>query len=148
MVSRRLIVSSAVVGVVLAVGGWLAIYDRPMARQTMTIGGRQLMVDLAITPADQQRGLMGRTSLSEDEGMLFIFPQAAEQTFWMKGMLIPIDIIWIYGGKVTGVTADNKPAEQLSRVLYPSPGPVSAVLEVAAGWAERHGIIVGTAVSY
>jgi uncharacterized membrane protein (UPF0127 family) len=52
-------------------------------------------VEIAQTPEEKMKGLMYRTSLSDDEGMLFVFPQEDFHTFWMKNTFIPLDIIWI-----------------------------------------------------
>lgn len=52
-------------------------------------------VELARTPAEQQLGLMNRTSLSENNGMLFIFPKSGIYNFWMKDTLIPLDMLRI-----------------------------------------------------
>ena len=52
-------------------------------------------VELAITLEEQKHGLMGREYLPINEGMLFIYGQKTVHTFWMKNMLIPLDIIWI-----------------------------------------------------
>src|SRR5439155_8271948 len=67
----------------------------PLTKATVAVdtGERKLSfhVELALTPADQNRGLMFRQSLGTDEGMLFVFDQQSVHTFWMKNTLIPLD---------------------------------------------------------
>jgi uncharacterized membrane protein (UPF0127 family) len=92
------------------------------------------------------RGLGGRESLSDDRGMLFVFPEPGRHAFWMKDMLIPIDIIWISGeGRVVDIqTAQPEPGvpdPQLRR--YNPSADASYVLEVRAGLAAEKGVRVG-----
>ncbi len=92
------------------------------------------------------RGLSGRASLATDGGMLFVFPDVAPRAFWMNEMLIPIDIIWLNGGRVAEVWANAPP---------PAPGEAPAqrrgpdadmVLELPAGAAAAAGLGVGDTV--
>ncbi len=62
---------------------------------TLTLGGKQLTVEIADTPAERARGLMFRKSMPEDHGMLFIFPYDEQLSFWMKNTLIPLSIAYI-----------------------------------------------------
>jgi hypothetical protein len=92
------------------------------------------------------RGLGGRESLPDDRGMLFVFPEPGRHTFWMKDMLIPIDIIWISAdGRVVDVqTARPEPGvpdPQLRR--YNPNGEAKYVLEVRAGLAAEQGVQAG-----
>jgi uncharacterized membrane protein (UPF0127 family) len=92
------------------------------------------------------RGLGGRESLPDDRGMLFVFPQPGRFTFWMKDMLIPIDMIWISDrGQVVDIhTAEPEPGvpdQQLKR--YTPNGEAKYVLEVRAGLAADKGVQVG-----
>lgn len=107
-------------------------------------------VDVADTPALRQKGLSGRESLGKDEGLLFIFSRPSVQRFWMKDMLISIDIIWIQGGEVVGIIENVHPEPGVSVMnltIYSSPVPVDRVFEIPAGVAGEIGITVGDAVS-
>ena len=86
--------------------------------------------------------------MGNDEGMLFIFPSDASPGFWMQGMLIPLDLVWIDGRlNVVGVTANVPPhAGPGSPPLYHPPQPVRYVLEVSAGIADELGIGPGSLV--
>ncbi|HET7755274.1 MAG TPA: DUF192 domain-containing protein, partial [Anaeromyxobacteraceae bacterium] len=103
-------------------------------------------VEVARTPDELARGLMNRTSLAEDAGMLFVFPATEEHTFWMKNTLIPLDMIFISEDRtVVGVVADAAPLTLDAR----SPGVASRyVLEVTGGWAARHGVAPGDRVAF
>jgi uncharacterized membrane protein (UPF0127 family) len=79
--------------------------------------------------------------------MLFVFDGPQTQTFWMHGMLFPIDIIWILDDMVVGVTENAPiPTSQFETPTFSSPSPINRVLEVAAGTALKNGIVVGSKV--
>lgn len=124
----------------------------PPARQTaeITVGDTSLTVDLALTPDQQQLGLGYRNGLEQGTGMLFVFPEAAERTFWMKGMRFCLDIIWIEGAAITGAAENTCPdprgTADPERATFPSGEPVTYVLEVPAGWLSANGYGLGTPV--
>lgn len=103
-------------------------------------------VELAFTPEEQAKGLMHRTSLGEDEGMLFVYPTPVETAFWMKNTLISLDMIFIdEDGKIVRITANTRP---LSLTPRPAPSPVVGVLEINGGRAAELGIQVGDIVTH
>lgn len=111
------------------------------------IGERHILAEYADTPEAMARGLGGRDSLPPDRGMLFRFIVPGVYSFWMKDMRFPLDIVWLHEGRVVGVTADIDPQigasdDELRR--YMPPGPVTDVLELAAGRAEALGIQAGS----
>ena len=107
-----------------------------------------IAVEIADTPASQARGLSNHLPLSENQGMLFIFPERQTREFWMKEMLFPLDIIWLDGNRIVKISA-NLPAEGVTpSKIYSSDSPVNYVLEVNAGWAERAGVKVGELIEY
>lgn len=61
----------------------------------ITIGNKKYKVEIADTPEKQEKGLMGRKSLPEDQGMLFIYDEPQDLSYWMKNTLISLDIIFI-----------------------------------------------------
>ncbi len=106
----------------------------------------EVAVELARTPAEQARGLMGRTSLAEEAGMLFLFDASAPHPFWMKDTLIPLDMIFVDdGGRIVGVAAR---AEPLTLSPRGPAAPSRYVVEVNGGWAERHGVAPGDRVRF
>ncbi len=124
----------------------------PEARRTaeITVGTTPVLVDLALTPDQQQLGLGYRNGLVEGTGMLFVFPESSERSFWMKGMRFCLDIIWIEGGEIAGAAESACPdptgTPDAERETYPSSGPASLVLEMPAGWLRANGYGPGTAV--
>ncbi len=110
-------------------------------------GARHVVaVELARTDAERARGLMHRTSLAPDAGMLFLFDETAEHAFWMKNTLIPLDLIFLAeDGRVTGIVARAVPGDLSPRSAG---GPSRFVLEVNGGWAETHGVAAGDRVRF
>lgn len=105
----------------------------------------------AVVAADDRtrdRGLGGVTRLPPGRGMLFVFERPQSLVFWMKGMLIAIDIIFIHQGRVVKLVSRIQPPTRVGRVLTTGP-PVRAdmVLEVTAGEARRRGVAVGHRVT-
>jgi len=92
-------------------------------------------VEVARTDAEQDKGLMFRTSLPADGGMLFPFEKPRIGSFWMKNTLIPLDMIFIRADGSIDRIAENTIPESLEPVV--SGGEVSAVLELAGGTAAR-----------
>ena len=91
---------------------------------TMTIttaNGRFVYdIEVATTPQQQARGLMYRTSLGVNKGMLFIFPREQMQAFWMANTLIPLDMVFI--DAEARLVSIQREAEPLSRTSRPSEG--------------------------
>jgi uncharacterized membrane protein (UPF0127 family) len=108
-------------------------------------GAPEVRAELAEGEAARERGLSGRAKLEDGRGMLFVYRDHVERTYWMKGMRFPIDIVWIDRGRVSGVERDL-PVPQGDVPLYSSRGPADRVLEVPAGWAARHGVEPGDRV--
>ena len=105
---------------------------------------QRLVVEVADSPDTQTQGLSNRPSLPENTGMLFVFSDYRQRNFWMKEMQFPIDMIWISDTRVVGIEK-NVPTPTSSQLLiYTSPEAVNYVVEVNAGWADRHGISVGS----
>ena len=122
------------------------------ARQVVevTVGDQVLHTELAISGNQQTLGLGYRNSLAENGAMLFVNDGAAPHTFWMKGMRFCLDIIWIEQGQIVGAAENVCPdpvgtADQ-DRARFESPGPVTYILEVNAGWLQDHGYGAGTPV--
>lgn len=115
------------------------------------IGETRINVEIADTDALRERGLSGRESLGENDGVLFIFPSMGIHGFWMKDMRFPIDIVWISNGKIIGIEKDidSQVGAQISelRIYYP-PEPVDKVLEIAAGKSDNLGIKTGDKVEF
>lgn len=100
---------------------------------------------VADTAAHREQGLMFVKQLPEDRGMLFVFPNAARVSFWMKNTFIPLDMIFIRtDGRVDTVAANTTPH---SLDLVTPRGEVQQVLEIKGGLAHKLGIQAGALVS-
>ncbi len=120
-------------------------FVRQMIPMESVIGfpnGKQIFVDIASTRGAQTKGLSGRVSLPENEGLLFVHEKTDYQSYWMKEMLFPIDIIWISDRRVVGFVQEVQPQEP-PLTIYTSPVPVDKVLEVHAGFVQENSIKVG-----
>lgn len=98
--------------------------------------------EIADTPEARQQGLSGRADIPHRYGMLFVFPEPGFHRFWMREMLVPIDILWIEeDGTVAGIEAAVAP-ETYPDTFSP-PIPVTYVLEMRAGESAALGVSVG-----
>jgi hypothetical protein len=103
-------------------------------------------IEIAATPEEQSRGLMFRTTLPANRGMLFPYPAAREITMWMKNTYISLDMVFIRSdGTIHRIEANTEP---LSERIVASSGPASAVLELAAGTAAALGLKAGDKVRH
>jgi hypothetical protein len=109
-------------------------------------GNPTVKIDIEIADNDYERqlGLMNRESMDEMQGMLFIFPEEKFQSFWMMNTLFSLDILFINSQKeIVTIHKNTKPLSELS---YPSSKPAVYVLEVNAGFCERHNVNLGDKV--
>ena len=106
--------------------------------------GMQVRAEIVDTPETLERGLMFRTSLGPNEGMLFVFEQAGFYPFWMKNTLIPLDIIWIdEQWRIVSIAESVPPCRADPCPTYPPAGNARYVVEVVAGFARTHGVARG-----
>lgn len=111
------------------------------------VGDTTILADVSRTDATREQGLSGRPSLSDGEGMLFIFDTPAQYGFWMKDMNFPIDIVWISAQKkIVGVEASVSPST-FPQIFTPKE-PILYVLELPAGFAKKEHIDIGGAVFF
>jgi uncharacterized membrane protein (UPF0127 family) len=113
---------------------------------TMKLGDRNFNLEIAATERARQFGLMERTSMPKDHGMIFVFSTEAERGFHMKRTLIPLDIVYVNGqGKVMSIA--RMPAEAKGPngdwKAFPSGFPIKYAIELNAGMAAEAGIHVG-----
>jgi uncharacterized membrane protein (UPF0127 family) len=105
-----------------------------------------LRVEVASTDKQRERGLMFREQLGDEEGMLFLFDSERRNSFWMRNTLIPLDMFFIGADwTVVGVVENATPLTDDPRKV---PGFSQYVLEVNAGFAQKHGLGAGTKVRY
>ena len=97
-------------------------------------------------PADLRRGLAGRACLRDDEGMLFVMPHIGVHKMWMKGCLIPLDMIFLSSDCTVVGVAENAQLGDL-RLLGPNVDS-RGVLEVAGGWCARYAVRTGAVAKF
>lgn len=100
----------------------------------------KVSVEYANTPEERRVGLMHRTSLPEQSGMLFMFDGEKDRAFWMKNTLIPLDIYYFNADRKMVSMHTMQPCTQDPCQTYPSGGWAKYALEVNAGFTEKHGI--------
>ena len=103
-------------------------------------------VELAITPDEQERGLMFREHLDPDAGMLFISNEPRHHVFWMKNTLIPLDMIFISADwRIAGIVQNAEPKTLSAREVA---GVTQYVLEIGGGLSARYGLRPGQLVDF
>ena len=151
---RREIWMPVVAGVALVLvvaGGLIFLKEscRDFDEDTLTIDGAEYNIAIARDAVSQARGLIGCEHIPEKSGMYFPYSEPRMPAFWMKGMSIPIDIIWIYNGKVVGIEENVPPVEKFATdpPRYRPPRSVTGVFEIGAGKAAEYDITFGSLVT-
>ena len=103
-------------------------------------------IEIADSSYEIQTGMMYRNEISEKQGMLFVFPDEAPHSFYMKNTLVALDILFV--DKDLKITKIHRNAVPLDETGIPSDGPVQYVLEVRAGMSERWGIQEGDKIQF
>jgi len=125
-----------------------ACADEPRVALNAPDGSSRAVVKLEVanTPSSRELGLMYRKHLDEDAGMIFVFPTAAHQSFWMKNTIIPLDMIFAdEHGKVLGIV---ETAEPFSERPLSVDGDSLYVLEVNGGFSRRHHLKAGDQMKF
>jgi len=109
----------------------------------LSAGIHLINAEVALEPAERERGLMFRKQLGDSQGMVFLFDRPAVQCMWMRNTLIPLSVAFIgEDGRILNVeemaaqTDDNHCAAK----------PARYALEMNKGWFARHGVAVGTVI--
>ncbi len=103
-----------------------------------------LTVSVADEPSEREQGLMGVTQLGVDEGMVFVYPEAAPRYFWMKDTPLPLSIAFVGAdGRIVSISE----MAPLSTALTPSRKPAMYAIEANQGWFSAHGVRVGDSVA-
>lgn len=103
-------------------------------------------VEIAETEEARTQGLMGRERMAESQGMLFIFPDEQFRSFWMANTPLPLDILFVnQADQIVTIQRNTVPYSEES---IPSTAPARYVIEVNAGFCDRHGIREGNSVQW
>ena len=109
-------------------------------------GQARFKVEVVDTPRTRARGLMGRETMAQSHGMLFVFEAPQEVSFWMKDTLIPLDMLFLHPDGTVARVHKNAIPQDLS--LIAGGADIQAVLEVNGGIADRFGIQAGTVLRH
>lgn len=108
-------------------------------------GTPRISVEVAKTPSEHARGLMYRTQMPSNHGMIFQWPDSARRVFWMRNTCLPLDMLFIAEDMTIAGILEQVPV--LNEEPRTVPCPAAYVLEVNAGWTRRHGIKPGTKIA-
>ena len=128
---------------VLCLAAVASAQDAPqkLAQVRLNAGIHNINAELASTPQQREIGLMFRSVMPANDGMLFVFEQPSQQCFWMKNTLIPLSIAFI-GDDGSVVNIDDMKPQTLDS--HCSAKPVRFVLEMNEGWFAKRGIKAGS----
>lgn len=107
---------------------------------------QEIEIEIADTPYERETGLMYRKSMESDQGMLFIYPNEALRSFYMKNTYIPLDIIFY--GKDSTVVSIQKNAQPLNEASLTSSVPAQYILELNAGKVDEWNIALGDRIDF
>ncbi len=106
----------------------------------------ELAIEIADDDSTRARGMMQRTSMPDNTGMIFLFDQEVDRTFWMANTPLSLDLIFINADST--ITMIKKYMQPLSARNVASEGPSQFVLEVIAGYSDTMGLIEGDRLSW
>ena len=144
MVSRRLLLAFAPIAV--SFPAWAQLESFPTGELTIVSasGPHKFKVEIAATPGQMQQGLMFRSSLAADAGMLFDYGHPMPAMMWMKNTLIPLDMLFVDSqGRIVNIRERAVPG---SLDTIAAAAPVRATIELNGGTAARLGIKPGDRV--
>lgn len=142
---NRYIAAARTLGILAAVlGGLLPLVANSEESRVVLhtdSGAHAFTVEVADTPELRQKGLMFRTALAADAGMLFDFKETRPVSFWMRNTFIPLDMVFIAAdGTVASIHVNARPHDTTS---IPSGAPVQFVLEIPGGRSGEIGLQAG-----
>lgn len=150
MATRRVLFVLPILLAILGLAGESGAPSAGNSTSALTIvsvnGKHRFNVELAVTPAEMERGLMYRRELAPDAGMVFDFKQPTKATMWMHNTLIPLDMLFVDGqGRIVNIHPNAVPQ---SDAVIAAAAPVRVVIELKGGTADRLGIQPGDRVLY
>lgn len=113
--------------------------------------GARIEAETKLTPEGQAQGMMFRTSLAEDKGMLFVHATEEKSPYWMFQCEIPLDIIWMdRNRRIVEISADTPPCRETADKCptYGGSAPSLFVLELAGGMAKKYNLKVGDTLRF
>ncbi len=108
---------------------------------TLQIGSQTINLEVADEISEQLKGLKHRPKLEADQGIYFSFEKHQELTFWMKDVIVPLDIVFLDNNQVVKIVSSAEPCQEEICLLYKSWG--NGAIELKANMANSLGIKVG-----
>jgi uncharacterized protein len=118
----------------------------PISAEAVVPNGTKIQLEVAETPKQQEIGLMYRTSLPDNQGMLFKFPSPQPVSFWMKNTLIPLDMVFLHNGVVKYIQTSAPPCTSEPCPSYGPNTPIDSVIELRSKRASELGLKVGDSI--
>jgi uncharacterized membrane protein (UPF0127 family) len=141
--AHSLVATMTVLAALLLTAAPAMAQDGPQPRLPsidLTAGMHVIRAELAVTPAQQATGMMFRTEMPGNEGMLFVDDEPSQRCFWMRNTLIPLSIAFIADDGTIVNLADMAPRSEASHC---SAKPVRFALEMRQGWFAKRGLKAG-----
>jgi len=114
-----------------------------MPRMELSAGFHRIEAEVAADQADRMQGLMQRRSMAPQQGMLFVFPQAARHCMWMRNTLLPLSVAFLdEGGRILNIE-DMQPQTEDNHCAA---APARFALEMNRGWFAARGLKPGTRI--
>ena len=127
-----------------ALAGEPAYPQPPLPTVTLRLGDATMIAEVADTPQRRTIGLMGRPTLADNHGMLFVFPAPQPLNFWMRHTSLPLSIAYI---NAAGVIREIHDLQPFNETGVPSALPdLLYALETPQGWFRQHKIFPGTRI--
>ncbi|MGE3165053.1 MAG: DUF192 domain-containing protein [Planctomycetota bacterium] len=126
-----------------------AVPQVPVGMHELRVNNRQVLAEVVATPIGRETGLMHRSGLGKDRGMIFCFPDSAPRSFYMKNCLFPIDVAFLdESGKILVIHTMAVETKEHSFLYtkYPSGQPASHALEMTGGWFAENGVKAGDVI--
>lgn len=123
--------------VLLTVSNTAVAQHTPMPTIDLYAGMHRIVAELAVKPDERAQGLMGRKSLAEQRGMLFVFDRSGKQCFWMRNTFVPLSIAFL---RDDGSIVNIEDMQPQSDTDHCSDEPVRLALEVNQGWFAKRNI--------
>jgi len=141
-----ILIGGLVLILIALVGSYMAVNFQPTTQ--LRLNSNVFSVQVAKTEAEREKGLSGVEKLNPNTGLLMVFSTDGEWGIWMKGMKVPIDILWLNKDKkVIYIVTDATPELSTDKTFVPK-SPARYVLEVAAGTVKNSGIKINDVASF
>ncbi len=153
--NRNTVIVKVLVAIVLFGFGCISVSDQYEMANVVLPNGENIVVDIAKTPREHERGLSGLEDIGE--GMLFCFSDEETRYFWMFDMKVPLDVVWIRDDVIIGTQSNIQIMTgdifgeingefvhaDSTWTQFSSPDPADAALEMPVGYIESNGVELG-----